>query len=120
VKVLEKAFSFIRLRSGGVDREATNHQEMMRQALDRVATAQLMLREATTLEQLDMARTDLASAHAGLQQVIRQAKRDRGIALRSIPETEAIFRQMREHFRGNPPPDGGGSPTRKKGGGRAG
>jgi hypothetical protein len=55
---------------------------------------ELHLREATTLEELDIGRSVLLSARAELQQLIRTAKRERGIALRPIAETEQTYQNM--------------------------
>lgn len=96
MQVLYRALNFLGIRAGKGDSGLPDYQESMRQALDRMAAAQRMIQEAVTLEQLDLARSDIAAAQAQLQQVIRQAKRDRGIALRPISETEEIHRRIRE------------------------
>lgn len=76
-----------------------DYQRMMRAALDQMNTAERMVREADTLEQLEIARAALQQAQAEVQRVIRMAKRDRGIALRPIAETEALHKQLREYLR---------------------
>jgi len=71
-------------------------QELMQDVLRRIRTAELQLQEATSLEELDIARTTLQSAQAELQQLVRKSKRDRGIALRPIAETEEMHRNLRD------------------------
>jgi hypothetical protein len=72
------------------------YQQMMKAALNRIHMAELQLKEATSLEELDIARSMLLSGHAEVQQLVRTAKRDRGIALRPIAETEEIHRTLKE------------------------
>jgi hypothetical protein len=72
--------------------------EALQKALWRIRLADLRLQEATTLEELDVARSERQSAWAEVQQIIRSAKRARGIAVRPIAETEELYRNMREHL----------------------
>lgn len=110
MKWLHKALGIFGIRSSR-EREQPDYQALMRQALDRVDGAERMLREASTLEHLDLARSDLQAGRAQVQQVIRQAKRERGITLRSVTETEEIYRKMWEHMNAQEPE----RPTRKRG-----
>ncbi|MFZ5815151.1 MAG: hypothetical protein ACOY93_07585 [Bacillota bacterium] len=114
---LQKALAMIGIRPWPGDRNRPNYPQLMREALDRVTSAERMLREASSLEQLDLARSAYQSAQAEVQQVIRAAKRERGIALRPIAETEELYRKMRDFMKESPPDRG----ARKRGGtGRAG
>jgi hypothetical protein len=71
-------------------------QERMRELLHRIRTAERQIQEATSLEELDIGRATLIAAHAEMQQLIRIAKRERGIALRPIAETEELHRNLRD------------------------
>lgn len=99
MQVLHKALGLLGIRSGKGNQEP-DYQGMMRQALDRISGARRMLQEAGTLEQLDLARSDLQVAQAQIQHLLRQAKRERGITLRTVAETEEIYRQMRAYMNG--------------------
>jgi len=72
----------------------------MKAALNRVETARQMMREARTLEELDLARSALQQAQAEVQHVIRTAKRERGVALRPIAETETAYLTLWERLKG--------------------
>lgn len=72
----------------------------MQSALERVETARQMLREARSLEELDLARAALQQAQAEVQHVIRSAKRERGVALRPIAETERAYQNLRTRLKG--------------------
>ncbi|HEY8346741.1 MAG TPA: hypothetical protein VIL07_05610 [Symbiobacteriaceae bacterium] len=76
-----------------------SEQDLMQQTLQRIRTAELQMQQATSLEELDIARTALQSAQAELQQLIRAAKRERGITLRPIAETEELHRNLRDYLR---------------------
>lgn len=102
MQVLHRALGLIGIRYGRGSRQP-DYQRMMYEALDRARGAEAMMREATTLEHFDLARSDLQAAHAQLQQVLRQAKRDRGMTLRPVAETEEIHRRMREFLNGQDP-----------------
>ncbi|MFZ5822911.1 MAG: hypothetical protein ACOY94_01000 [Bacillota bacterium] len=118
MQTLHKALGLIGIRAGEKGNGRPNYQQLMREALDRVATAERMLREAGSLEQLDLARSAHQSAQAEVQQVIRAAKRERGIALRPIAETEELHRKLRDLMHGQKSQE---RPSRRRGGtGRAG
>lgn len=86
----------------------------MKAALSRVETARQMMREARTLEELDLARSALQQAQAEVQHVIRSAKRERGVALRPIAETEQVYRTLWERLKGGR--DSRGAATRGQSG----
>jgi hypothetical protein len=71
------------------------YQQIMSDILRRMRLAELQLQEATSLEELDIARSALLAGMAEVQQLIRTAKRDRGIAVRPIAETEELHRNLR-------------------------
>lgn len=96
MQALHRALGLIGIRAGQNEKRRPNYQQLMREALDRIATAERMLQEAGSLEQLDLARSAHQSAQAEVQQVVRAAKRERGIALRPIAETEELHRKMRD------------------------
>ncbi len=73
-------------------------------ALTRLRLAEIQLREAATLEQLDLGRTAMQQALAEVQHLVRQAKADRGIPLRSIAETEEMYQRMLVHITGRKRP----------------
>lgn len=73
-----------------------NYQLLMEDALRRVRLAELQIREATTLEDLDIGRSSLLAAWAEVQQMVRSAKRERGITLRPVSETEEMHRKLRD------------------------
>lgn len=116
MQALHKALGLIGIRPRA-DRGRPEYQKLMREALERIHAAEQMMREAHSLEQLDLARSAYQSAQAEVQQVIRTAKRERGIALRPIAETEELHRKMRELMNSHPEPPRG---SRRRGGGRAG
>lgn len=93
---MERALGAIRLRG---DAEAhPPYEEMMDDALRRVRLAELQIREARSVEELDIGRSTLQAAWAEVQSIIRTAKRDRGLTVRTIEETESMFQKMRDHF----------------------
>lgn len=118
MQVLNKALGFIGIRAGNEDPHRPDYQRLMKEALYRVGMAEHMLQEAGSLEQLDLARSAMQSAQAEVQQVIRLAKRERGIALRPIAETEELHRKMRDFM--NAAHTERTSRSRKGTGGRAG
>lgn len=87
------------VRRNGKHEGQPDYQAMMRAALEQMKTAERMVKEADTLEQLEIARAALQQAQAEVQRVIRMAKRDQGIALRPIAENEALHKQLREYMR---------------------
>ncbi len=103
MQVFRRALGLIGIRPGGNPGDRPDYARLMREALNRVHTAELLIQEAATLEQLDVARSAYLSAQAEVQQVIRAAKRECGIAVRPIAETEEIHRNMRTFMHGGPP-----------------
>lgn len=67
---------------------------LMREALSRIRLAELQIQEATSLEELDIGRSSLVAAQAEVQQLIRSAKRERGIAVRPIAQNEEEYRNL--------------------------
>lgn len=80
------------VRRSRVDRE--DHQTQVQEAIGRLRLAELELQQATSLEALDLARARIVAAQYELQQLIRAAKRERGITLRPIAEVEANYLRM--------------------------
>lgn len=76
--------------------EHLSHAHMMAVTLQRMRLAELQIKEATTLEDLDIGRSALLACQAEIQQLIRAAKRERGITLRPIAETEEMHRNLRD------------------------
>lgn len=99
MQVIQRALALIGLGQSEAERRRSEFPRMMREALHRLEMAQHMLREAHSLEQLDLARSTFMHAQAEVQQVIRLAKRERGIALRPVSETEELYRRMRDHMK---------------------
>jgi hypothetical protein len=95
--------------------QEADYQTMMRAALSRVRLAELQIQEATTLEELDVGRSEMMAGWAEVQQLVRQAKRERGIAVRPISETEELHRQLRDILAHR---DAGAIPRRRTGTGR--
>ncbi len=113
VPVLQRALGLLRFRAPEPAVREPDHHALMKAALARVETAHQMLREARTLEELDVARSALQQAQAEVQHVIRTAKRERGVALRPIAETEQVYRALRERLKGRgSPSDAQGQPGR--------
>lgn len=110
-----RAFRHALTRLGLAQAEHTeyrpNYQDLMANALKRVRTAELCIQEARTLEELDTARASMAAAWAEVQQLVRTAKRDRGIAVKPISETEELHRNLRDFMNHRPAAEG---PTRRK------
>lgn len=92
------------------DAPLDEYQTMMRAALNRLRLAEVQLREAHSLEQLDLGRTAMQQALAEVQHLVRQAKADRGIPLRSIADTEAMYQRLLAHLKEKKPvrPNGSG------------
>jgi hypothetical protein len=76
-----------------------DYQGLMHRALSRIRTSELQIKESRSLEELDLGRSALLAAQTELQQLIRQVKRERGIAVRPVSETEELFHNMRERMR---------------------
>jgi hypothetical protein len=88
-----------RLSLAGKSSPDTEHRNAMQAALERLHLSSLQISEARTLEELDLGRAAQLSALAELQQVIRVAKRDRGIPLRSVAECEELHQNLISRFR---------------------
>lgn len=74
--------------------EMPNYALLMRDSLTRIRLAEIKIREAASLEELDIGRCSLLAAHAELVQLIRTAKRDRGYSVRPVSECEEMHRRM--------------------------
>nr|PZN73737.1 MAG: hypothetical protein DIU55_02280 [Bacillota bacterium] len=98
--MLQRALRLLRFRTPEPAVPVPDHQALMKAALARVETARQMMREARTLEELDLARSALQQAQAEVQHVIRTAKREQGVALRPIAETEEVYRTLWERLKG--------------------
>lgn len=98
--MLEKALGMLGFRSSGYRVEPPDHRSLMRSALERVETARQMMREARSLEELDLARAALQQAQAEVQHVIRSAKRERGVTVRPIAETERAYQNLWARLKG--------------------
>ena len=96
MSIVERALGAMRFR--GESESHPTYEEMMTEALRRVRLSELQIRESRSVEELDIGRSTLQAAWADVQSIVRTAKRDRGIPLRSVEETEGLFRQMRDHF----------------------
>lgn len=94
--------------SGRRGPERVDYRARMQAALERVRIAELQIAQATEIEELDMGRTALQQAFAEVQHLIRAAKRERGIPLRPIGESEAIHRQVVDTIAGRRGGDGRG------------
>lgn len=70
------------------------YEAQLDEALERLRLSERLMREAGTLEDLDIGRTIFQSAQAEVSQLIRLAKQERGIALRPISEVEERFNQL--------------------------
>lgn len=70
----------------------------MQQALGRVRMAEVQISEASSLEELDLGRTALQQAYAEVQHVVRAAKRDLGIPLRTIDECTSMHQRLIHHL----------------------
>ena len=80
--------------------EPDEYPAAMRSALRRLRQAEVQMQEAASLEQLDLGRTAMQQALAEVQHLVRQAKADRGIPLRSIAETEEMYQRLLTHLTG--------------------
>lgn len=101
--ILYRALDAMGLRSQpGPTELRPNYPLLMKDALHRVRLAELQIREATTLEDLDIGRSSLLAAWAEVQQLVRTAKRERGIAVRPVAETEELHRNLRDRMNHRP------------------
>lgn len=97
VQVLRRALGALGFKAAEVQSgHNPEYHDMMREALRRIRMAELQIQEATSLEELDLGRSSLMAGWAEVQQLVRTAKRDRGISLRPISETEELHRNMRD------------------------
>lgn len=113
--MLQKALRLLGFRAPKNEYREPDHYALMRSALLRVENARQMMREARTLEELDLARSALQQAQAEVQHVIRAAKRERGISLLPIAETEQAYRRLWDRLKGgysNPPAGRATDPSR--------
>jgi hypothetical protein len=94
MQVLRRAMTMLGLGGVPEDGRKSDYQVLMRAALSRIRMAELQLREATSLEELDIARSSILSGQAEIQQLVRTAKRERGISVRPISETEETYKTM--------------------------
>jgi hypothetical protein len=99
VKGVERMGVWQRLTAWMKPREERNplleiYEAQMDEALERLRLAERLMREAGTLEDLDIGRTIFQSAQAEVSQLIRLAKKERGIALRPVAEVEERFDQL--------------------------
>jgi len=115
VQVLRKALSalgFAGSTGSETPLDKPDYQFMMREALRRIRMAELQIQEATSLEELDLGRSALLSGWAEVQQLVRAAKRERGISVRPIAEIEQRHRDMRDFLNHRTPESG--SPVRRR------
>lgn len=75
-----------------------DYRTLMNDALRRVRLAELQIKEATTIEDLDIGRSGLNAAWAEVQLLVRLAKRDQGIEMRSVAESEEIHRRLLDYM----------------------
>jgi len=98
-------------------RDKPDYQILMHEALRRIRMAELQIQEATSLEELDLGRSALLSGWAEVQQLVRTAKREKGISVRPIAEIEERHRNMRDFLNHRVTDSGshGGSMRRRTG-----
>lgn len=72
----------------------TYYRARMQNALERMRLAEMQIAQAKELEELDMGRTALQQAFAEVQHLIRAAKRERGIPVRAVGDSEEIYRSV--------------------------
>lgn len=94
--LLPRMVGWITMRIGAQPAKEPDYYVRMRAALDHIRMAELQLAQATSLEEFDLGRSALQQAHAEVQHIVRQAKRDLGLPLRPIQECEEMHRQMVE------------------------
>ena len=96
MQVIQRALARLGFGPAETKEYRPDYQYLMQSALSRVRTAELCIQEARSLEELDTARAAMAAAWAEVQQLVRTAKRDRGIAVKPISETEEMHRNLRD------------------------
>lgn len=116
MSVLNRALGALGIKPSQAELARPDYQEMMRKALSRIRMAELQIQEATSLEELDIGRSSLQAGWAEVQQLVRTAKRDRGITVRPIAETEELHRNMRDYL--NHRIEGDRNPARRRTGTR--
>lgn len=95
--MLRRALGWIGYKEARAEtHEEPSHAQIMAATLQRMRLAELQIREATTLEDLDIGRSALLACQAEIQQLIRSAKRERGMTLRPIAETEEMHRNLKD------------------------
>jgi len=100
VKVLRRALGAFGLKPAEEEqrRDRPDYQSLMQSALSRIRMAELQIQEATSLEDLDIGRSSMMAGWAEVQQLVRAAKRERGISVRPISETEEMHRNLRDRL----------------------
>lgn len=78
-------------------------REQLERLTEQMELARRMLREAETVEELDLARSELQRAQAELQFLIRSAKAARGRPLLPVAVTEEIYQRLCEQCHGGRP-----------------
>lgn len=76
------------------------YREQMQAALAKLRVAEMQLAAATSLEELDLGRSALQQAYAEVQHLVRSAKREQGVPLRTINECEEMHRNLVESLHG--------------------
>lgn len=79
---------------GSRQADSINYTALMQKALMCLRLAELKIREACSLEELDLGRAMAQQALAEVQHLVRKAKLERGVPVRSIFENEELHRQM--------------------------
>lgn len=93
-------FAWVSHAMGLRQRVSSEYVARMRDALEKVRTAELQIAQAGTLEELDLGRSALQQARAEVQHIIRAAKREQGLPLRTISDCEDLHRQLQERLFG--------------------
>lgn len=75
------------------------YQAQMDEALRRVNIARLQIAEATTIDELDIGKATLQAAFAEVSRIVRLAKKEVGVPLRSVQEAEEQYQKMVTRFR---------------------
>ena len=90
-----------------------DYPQLMKTALQRIRMAELQIQEACSLEDLDVGRSELLAAQAEVQQLVRGAKRERGIAVKPIAQNEEEYHKLIDFMNNRATPDR--APRRKTG-----
>lgn len=114
MQVLRKAFEVLGFKQPEPEGpKKPDYPQLMRGALERIRMAELQIQEAVTLEDLDVGRSELLAAQAEVQQLVRGAKRERGIAVRPIAQNEEEYHKLVDFMNNRGGPDR--QPRRKTG-----